>query len=233
MTGLSDMGYSPADIAVKLGSFARTFYDTYARGRGVENWVDKSPRYAEAPEVVLRLFPGARFVVLHRHPLDQIHSFTRGGSFRHPALDSRSWFDRTTATRSVLADEHETIIRAAHYWRDVTDRLLRFSAAHPGLTLTLGYEEMCRHPREALGQVLQHYGLDWSESVLEYHRHDHDIGREAGRVAGTRGFSASTGAWRSWPDEWSRDAWSICRTVAESVGYRHYAAELGGQTING
>lgn len=212
MVGLADLGYDHNDVGASVGNFARRFLDTYASGRGVGNWIDKSPRYAEQPRVLMALFPDALFTVMHRHPLDQVHSFTRGGTFQHPALTQRE--DRTEVRPGL-----ELITAAATYWRRVTTDLQDFANQHPDRTLRIGYESLCRNPRQVLGDVLSHFALDWSEQVLEYHRYEHDLGREAGRVAGTRGFSLSSGGWTAWPHDWVDATWEIVQDVAGSLGY--------------
>lgn len=212
VTGLSDLGYQRSDVGEKLGTFARQFYDTYAQGRGVANWIDKSPRYAERPFRLLDLFPDARFVVMHRHPLDQIQSFTRGGTFEHSTLGN-------IRSESSSQNSRELIIAAAVYWRDVMTGLYKLAAGHPEQTLVVGYERLCERPRQVLSEVLSHFDLEWSDRVLEYHRYGHDLGREAGRVAGTKGFSMSAGAWRTWPADWIEAAWDTCRDMADTLGY--------------
>lgn len=219
MTGLADLGYEPSDVAEKLGAFARRFYDTYAKGRRAGNWIDKSPRYAEAPLRILRLFPDARFVVLHRHPLDQIHSFTRGGTVRHTALDAIVCPQTADHSIGTMSNRYQTIVMGATYWRDVTGRLIEFAAQHPRQALAVKYEQLCDEPRQVLEKILSHYQLDWSDRVMEYHRYEHDLGREAWRAAGTRGFSASSGAWKGWPRDWAVSAWEICQDIATSLGY--------------
>lgn len=94
MHGLSDLGYGADVVKDRLVAFSRSFLDSYAAGRGASRWCDKTPRYAEVPLSLLNLFPTARFVVLHRHPLDQIYSFTNDGRFAHPALKSDVQGDR-------------------------------------------------------------------------------------------------------------------------------------------
>lgn len=230
MTGLADLGYARPDVAEKLGAFARHFYDTYAKGRAANNWIDKSPRYAEVPLRILSLFPDARFVVLHRHPLDQIHSFTRGGTFRHAALDAGRAPHTGDLPVSTTSDSRHTVVLAATYWRDVTGRLIEFATEHPRQTLVVSYEQLCNEPRNVLEKVLSHYQLDWSDRVMEYHRYEHDVGREAWRAAGTRGFSVSSGGWRGWPRDWASAAWAVCQDVATSLGYAR-PAELGDHAL--
>ncbi len=207
LAGLGDMGFSYDDVKDRLGRFARSFFDAYALSKGAElGWLDKSPRYAEEPDMVAGLFQGSRLLVMHRHPLDQVHSFTRGGSFAHDTL--------ATETRGA-----ELIERAARYWATCTSKLTATAESHVERTLVITYEELCRRPRETLASALAHLDLPWSDNVLDYHKFDHDLGREGGRVTGTRGFVRSAGGWTSWPSEWVEIAWSIVGPVASDVGY--------------
>ncbi len=206
MTGLRDLGYDEPEAIHRVAAFGRSFHDVYAAGRTADaGWLDKSPRYAEVPDVIARAFPDARLLVLHRHPLDQIHSFTKGGRVEHPAL--------------VGVEGADLLDRAARYWADVTTRVSGVAESNPARTLTLRYEDLCASPRETLGSVLEHLGLEWDDAVLEYERHDHDRGREAGRVAGTRGFVVSSGAWRKWADADVARVSDRVGAVARRVGY--------------
>lgn len=207
MTGLRDLGYAEEDVVDKLARFGRSFHDVYASSRGAGGgWLDKSPRYAEDPELLVRAYPDARFVVLHRHPLDQIHSFTKGGVHNHPALGD-------------TAPGRPRIEAAARYWAEVTRGIVSFSERHADQTLVITYEDMCRRPEETFRAVLSHLDLPWSPNVLSYHKFDHDLGREAGRVAGTRGFDISTGTWTRWEPGWVDAAWALVEPVARGLGY--------------
>lgn len=209
MTGLAGVGYARADAVAKLASFARTFHDSYAAGwEATEGWLDKSPRYATEPHLLAEAFPDARFLVLHRHPLDQIHSFTRGGTFAHPALEVAS------------GQQKETILAAARYWDDVTTGLRSFASESADTTATVTYEALCESPRETLAIVLDHLRLPWSDNVVNYHQFDHDLGREGGRVAGTVGFSASQGGWSRWLEGLADEVWGIVAETARPIGYK-------------
>lgn len=215
MTGLSDLGYDQGLVEQRLSGFARQFLDTYAQGNGGSlGWVDKSPRYAEQPDNLRRLFPDGRYVIMHRHPLDQVNSFTKGGRFVHSALGTEE-----QGLPLVLA--------AAQYWVNVTRRLTDFSNGRQD-SLSITYEELCGEPSRTLGRVLDHYQLSWNESVLRHHEQEHDLGREAGRVSGTVGFSRSSGAWRSWPREWQDEVWRVVAPTAGSLGYGMEPGEASG-----
>lgn len=210
MAGLGDLGYSRAQVAGSLGSYGRSFLDTYAAGKGVECWLDKSPRYAENPAQLGEAFPGARLVMMHRHPLDQIHSISRGGTEVFHAM--KRIMDRSCSGR-------ELILESGRYWARVTQRLLDFQDDNPESVCTVRYEDLCRRPTNTLGTILDHLELSWSDDVLDFHRFDHDQGRESTRVAGTKGFSLSSGAWQDWPPEWLESVWPEVQPQAERLGY--------------
>ncbi len=207
MAGYRDLGYDTEHVRELLAHTARVPLDTYASGRESRlGWVDKSPRYAEEPLRILALFPEARFVIMHRHPLDQIHSFTRAGSFKHPALGS-----------STMGKD--LVLTAARYWHRTTRGLTALGESENTTALSIRYEDLCSDPRNTLGSITSHFHLPWNESVLNYHLHNHDLGREAGRVAGTRGFSLSTGGWGAWQQDWIDDTWDIVASAAQDLGY--------------
>lgn len=211
LVGFADLGYDKEQVAKSLGRFGRSFLDTYAQGRGALGWLDKSPRYAEDPNAIKSAFPDAKYIVLHRHPLDQIHSITQGGSQVFYAL--RRHVDEGMRGKELVES-------AGRYWAQVTKGLIDFQECNPELVLTVRYEDLCREPSRVLSDVLNHLNLDWSDQVLEFYRHDHDRGRESGRVAGTRGFSLASGGWKSWEAGWAESVWAIVGPVSQSLGYQ-------------
>lgn len=206
MQGLADLGYDAEAVAALLASSVRRPLDVYAVGRGASQWCDKSPRYAERPAVVHRFFPQARYLLLHRHPLDQVNSFTKAGTMAHPCLGK--------------TELGESVIRAAAaYWAKVTSGLMDFADTVGSSAHTMTYEDLCERPQDVLAGAVEHLELSWSADVLDYHRHDHDLGREAGRVIGTRDFRANTGRWKAWPASWVETAWREAGEVADRLGY--------------
>lgn len=208
MRGLADMGYGADAVRARLVAFSRSFLDSYAAGRGASRWCDKTPSHAEVPLRLLDHFPKARFVVLHRHPLDQIHSFTKDGSFAHPALKLNAGSDRM-----------RVLMAAAAYWSRITQGLHEFARLDEVAACVIRYEDLCEKPRSQLANVLGHLKLEWSDNVLEYHKFPHDAGRQSGRIGGTVGFSPTKGRWRSWDERTLMEVWGAVDGVAEEQGY--------------
>jgi hypothetical protein len=75
--------------AVKFGE--RRFVDAYFRAWiGSRRMVEKTPENSLRIPYLLDLFPDAHFVVIHRHPLDVIHSLIE--AWRHPQGRYRSYY---------------------------------------------------------------------------------------------------------------------------------------------
>ncbi len=206
LTGLRDLGYDEEAAVRSLDAFGRSFLDDYAASRHADaGWLDKSPRYAEHPDVIANAFPDARLVIMHRNPLDQIHSFIKAGAAEHPGL-------------AQVAGE-DLLDRVAVYWTEVTEALDAVATAHRDRAVTITYEQLCADPPTTLRSVVEHLGLEWDPAVLDHDRYEHDKGREAGRVAGTRGFVASGGGWRAWPEHDVARVRARVAATARRLGY--------------
>lgn len=198
---LQSLGYDQDHVARKLEDLSRYFLENYTNSSGKVRWVDKSPRYVDHIETLERVFPEAKFIALHRHPLDQIYSLTKGGSFDpfHPESGE------------------DLLTRAALLWSRRTHEIIKRHDADN--TFMLRYEDLCVAPRLQLAALLEWLGEDWSENVLQFHKYTHDAGKESVRVQGTTGFVASSGRYRSWPKDQISTLWNIVEDEARLLGY--------------
>lgn len=211
--GLAGLGFDREHVHQQLRRFAGYFFEGYAHSKGKPRWADKSPRYVDHLPFLAELFPEARFIILHRHPLDQIHSATRGGSTFPAALVE--W--------AGTADG-DPRISAAGYWSEKTRNILTFVDTHPERTFTLRYEEMCESPETTLPALFEYVGEPWEPGVLEFYRFEHDRGMEDGRAAATRGFALSTGKWQAWDPAIVDECREIVGTEMRHLGYEPIAS---------
>ncbi len=205
LRGLAAMGFDERHVEGRLSASAAYFFGNYARSCGKPMWADKSPAYVEHLTLLERLFPHARFVCLHRHPLDQVHSHTKGGTV---------WHDPVSIARQ---GDEDARVAAARYWSDNTSLLLgrRSSPAF----LTLRYEDLCADPTVASRAITDHLGVSWSAEMLDFGAHVHDFGAEATRTRSSSGFEPSSGAWREWPARMIDEVWSVVAEPAAALGY--------------
>jgi len=77
--GLRSAGYGQDATRLQIRNFADQTLGNYALSRGKARWIDKTPRYIRHLEQLQQVYPDAQFIVIYRHPLGQIHSYTKGG----------------------------------------------------------------------------------------------------------------------------------------------------------
>ncbi len=113
---------------------------TRAAASGRNHFAEKTPRHILHLDLIRKLVPGARFVVMVRDGRDVAASFVRRtGRANHGA---RRWTDDNTVT---IAEQ-----------------------THPDVHV-LRYEDLIEAPETALRQVCAFSGLQWSETMLRFH----------------------------------------------------------------
>jgi hypothetical protein len=207
LAGLAGMGFGEEHAVAKVRELALYFFGSYAASWGKPRWADKTPAYVDHLDFLHRLFPEARFAHLHRHGLDQAHSFTRGGTLERPELAAHARVGEDPRLASV------------RYWRAKSERILDFEARHPDACHRLGYEELCRDPEATLRLLFTFLDEPWEPGVLRFWEHPHDKGHEHGRVVATRGFQPRSGHHRRWPADLRRAALDVAAPVLRRLGY--------------
>jgi hypothetical protein len=202
------MGYDTEHVLQRARTFAAYFFENYAKSQGKPRWVDKSPLYVDYVDFIERLFPDAQFLVLHRHPLDQVHSLTRGGSIAPEVIL------RATSESPGSVDIR---LRGAEYWSQRTRTLL--CRNWQADMLAIRYEDLCQSPEEILRRVFRWLGEDWSPSVLSFSENPHDSGKEATRTRSTRSFEKRNGASTSWPTDLRLACWDLVKEEGRALGY--------------
>lgn len=205
--GLASMGYDEPHVAAKVNQLAEYFFANYAHSRGKERWADKSPTYAGYLPFIRTVFPHAQFVFIHRSPLDQIHSHTKGGTHSNSFIEAH----RHTTTEDLR-------LAGARYWVEASIKIRQFAMDDP-FSFQLRYEDVCASPTETLQPLFAFLGEEWEEAVLDYHIQPHDLGMEAARARSSRGFTVSTGGFVSWPSQIVEECSEIVAETASALGY--------------
>jgi protein-tyrosine sulfotransferase len=206
LQGLESMGFDRQHVTDRIRNLCDYFYSNYAASCEKPRWADKTPLYIDHLGVVAELFPDAKYVVIHRHPLDQIHSHTKGGTFVHPPL------------AHVYTEGEEVRVAAARYWVDQTHKIMDFCAAHPPAAV-ITYEGLCAEPRSTVAGILAAVGEEWSEEVLDFHHNPHDHGKEAASIQRIKGFQLQAGRYRSWAPDVLAACVAVVKDTATTLGY--------------
>jgi hypothetical protein len=117
-------------------------FEAYAARHGKARWGDKTPHYVNHVDHLLRLWPGARFVVLVRDGRDVALSLRR-----MPFGPNNAW-------------------AAAQWWARGIRAGVRAQQAHPDAVLTIRYEDLAQRPAEEVRRVCSFLGLGYSDDML-------------------------------------------------------------------
>lgn len=114
-----------------------------AQGGGARYFIDKTPRYALAPEAIHAMFPDAPLIVLWRNPLAIAASMISTYSYGR-------W----------------NLYRFVQDFEIALPRLVAFVEGNPGSVLALRYEDLRPGSEPDLSRILEHLGLDEADGAL-------------------------------------------------------------------
>ncbi|NNE36157.1 MAG: sulfotransferase [Rhodothermales bacterium] len=184
---------------------ARTWMEHYGKKR----WGEKTPNHLFYADVLIEMFPRARFVYMMRDPRAVVSSMN---SIRYFSEDS--------------------ILNALNWNRSATVGYSLFETAIPeSHRLTLRYEDLAEEPETTLKLLCEFIGEEFDEQMLEFYR---DSSKYLAPVIRTENVekAVTTSSIDRWRDELSaseiRAVENICREAMKKHGYE---PELGKSTF--
>jgi hypothetical protein len=144
------------DAQAMIKKSVSTPLETFASKRGKKAWCDKSASSIPGAELLLELFPAARFICLYRHPMDVIAS----------GLAASRWGYSSFGFEPYVRMSSDNIVRAlAVYWYDQAAAIRRFERKHGDRCTRVYYETLVSAP-EVTGRVLcDGLGIPWDPGV--------------------------------------------------------------------
>jgi hypothetical protein len=153
-------------------------YTIYPKSPAPCAWIIKELRLAGKIKALLNAFPGARFVVIIRHPCATVHSmlswFERGSLIE--LQDDMNRYIEKIAKQNISASYRELINlcekggiehHLSLYWRISYETMLNNLRGHP-FTQVVVYEQLAAKPKETVMQVFSQLALPWTHSLDEY-----------------------------------------------------------------
>jgi len=129
------------------GSFARTrqlaasFMQGLAGDAGKTRWCEKTPLNAYHIAFIHAVFPDARYICLHRQPLDAIRSTIQSGLMEQ-SIATWKYSDR------------DILNMVTERWCEWTERILAFEKVHAASCLRIKYEELVGNTDATIDKVL-------------------------------------------------------------------------------
>ncbi|NEQ98521.1 MAG: hypothetical protein F6K30_17675 [Cyanothece sp. SIO2G6] len=148
--------------------------DRYVDAKGKKMWCEKSPHNLQHLHLIKAIFPGARFICLHRHAMDVVHS----------CLESSRLSLMPEQLNYVCRNSGSILGAMVQNWIEKTQRLLEFEAKNPTQCFRITYESYVLHPYRTLKPMFEFLGVDWDAKLLDsVFAVQHDLGPEDPKVA--------------------------------------------------
>jgi protein-tyrosine sulfotransferase len=135
-----------------------TVMTDYARRCGKRIWAEKSVSSVDCLDVLDKLYPRARLLCLHRHPLDTIASCMEAAQSRQGLFGFEPYAARTPG---------EPLNGLADYWIDKSRRLLQCERERPERCFRIRYEQLVTDTAATLPALFAFLGLEWDEKMVE------------------------------------------------------------------
>ncbi len=141
-------GSSPDALAGVRDSLDRAF-GHYLRRRGKKRWCDKSLDNHLNAELMLALYPEAKFVCLYRHCMDVVAS----------AVETCPWgLHRYGLDPYVAQNPGNSVAAVGSYWQATVSSILTFEESHPDSCHRVRYEDLVTAPEETAAALLEFLG---------------------------------------------------------------------------
>lgn len=202
---LSQYGFEQEEWVRRIRAFYEGIQGDYARSRGKERWADKTPRYALALPLLLKLFPDAQIIHVIRDPRDVAVSHRKRFGYWSCIKSTVKWPRYVGTARSSAEDLPEDAYREVRY------------------------ESLVATPEGTLRDLLCWLGEDWDDSILDFHKAKHDVpARYHAQLAARQGtsgteaavYASRVGSHRRELDPLVRGlVWANSHSLARELGY--------------
>jgi sulfotransferase family protein len=125
--------------------------DAYLARTGKRRYCDKNLGTARHAELLTRMYPGAKFLCLYRHPMDVVAS----------AVEACPWGLRNYGFEPYIAATPGNSVQAmTRYWADHTTAVLAVEERFPERCLRIRYEELVTDPESVAGEIFGFLGVE-------------------------------------------------------------------------
>ncbi len=124
-------------------------FSRYLGKRGKRRWCDKSLDSHMSADLIIQLYPEAKFICLYRHCMDVIAS----GVEACPWGITRFGFDRF-----VAQNPGNSVAAIGSYWLATVQAIMAFEEKHPGACHRVRYEDLVTAPEETAARIFSFLG---------------------------------------------------------------------------
>ena len=214
-------GADSPEILARVRGEIRRLMDEHTAERRKSIWCEKSPKNLGCAELLVSLFPEARYVCLYRNHMDTLES----------CLDSSRYVVMPVLADHFGSNPRMPVHAVLDFWLDSTEKLLALERSASVRTHRIRYEDLVRRPAEALAPLFSFLGLDFDPGLVdEVYRTPHDVGLGDTSASLDRKIHCdSVGRGRNFPNEMATAA-QLARLAAvnRELGYDELLREILG-----
>jgi len=129
---------------------------SYANAKNKKRWCEKSPDNLDFLDVLIEVFPEAKYICLYRNCLDVIHSL----------LEVRRFGFLFDETYYVHRNPQNLVAAFAEYWSNNTEKLLWLERERAAQCFRVTYESLVTNPAMVAAQLFAFLEISWEESLL-------------------------------------------------------------------
>jgi hypothetical protein len=123
----------------------------YLARRGKRVYCDKSLGTAMHAELLIRIYPGTRFICLYRHPMDVISS----------GLEACPWgLNGYGFDQYIAGSPGNAVMALARYWHDEAHQIAMVEENHSDKCFRVRYEDMVRDPERTAADLFDFIGVE-------------------------------------------------------------------------
>jgi hypothetical protein len=156
--GSASDGALSAPVADGLRRSLEPMMTSYLARRGKKRYCDKSLGAAQHAGLLLRIWPGARFLCLYRHPMDVIAS----------GIEASPWGLTSYGFEPYLGVPPDNNVAAlARYWLDYTTSIVAAEERFTDRCLPVRYEDLVTDPDGQIERVFEFVGAAPAPGIVE------------------------------------------------------------------
>jgi protein-tyrosine sulfotransferase len=131
---------------------------SYLARRGKRQFCDKSLGSARFADLLVRIYPGAKFLCLYRHPMDVIRS----------GLDACPWgLNGYGFEQYSVGSPGNAVLALARYWLDNATPIAAVEEAHPARCHRVRYEDLVQNPEQVTQEIYAFIGVRPAPGVAQ------------------------------------------------------------------
>jgi hypothetical protein len=140
----------PDAVLADVRHIAQQMMGQHLARRGKKRYCDKSMYTARYADLLLQLFPGAKFICLYRHPMDVIAS----------GIEACPWGLKGFGFDSYAADSpNNAVLALARFWADHTAAIAAVEERYPDRCHRVRYEDLVSGPDDAADGIFGFLGV--------------------------------------------------------------------------